>query len=162
MKSNMNAKTILLNLDTVLATVALGILIVITFLGVVMRYCLGAPLIWEEELQLALLVWVVFLGGRSAFLTGSHPAIDFIIDSFPANAQKVAGVVITVISVIVLLYVGYQGGRYTLMMLQNHRVTNISHIPYGIIYLPMPIGCALMCGQLIMESIKSFRKGQEA
>lgn len=161
MKKRLSAKSILLNLDTVLAAVALVLLILVTFIGVIMRYCLGAPLIWQEEVQLAMIVWVVFLGGRYAFLTGSHPAIDFIVDSFPAKARKVADIVITVVSVVVLAYVGYQGARYVGMMFQNHRVTNISHIPYGMIYLPMPIGCLLMCGQMIVDAIRKPNHQEE-
>ena len=74
-----------------------------------MRYCFGNPFVWQEEVQLALSVWVVFLGGRYAFVCGNHAAIDVIVEMFPEKIQKAISILIAIISVIVLAYVGYQG-----------------------------------------------------
>lgn len=152
---------LLRNLDLAIAMLALVALILITFVGVIMRYCLGSPLVWQEEAQLALIVWVVFLGGRYAFTTGSHPAIDMFVDMLPQKAQRVAEVLITLCAISILLYVAYQGGRYVLMMFDGNRVTSIAHLPYGILYLPLPVGCVLMSGQLAVNTWRGLRNGPQ-
>lgn len=53
-----------------------------------MRYCFGNPFVWQEEVQLALSVWVVFLGGRYAFVCGNHAAIDVIVEMFPEKYKS--------------------------------------------------------------------------
>ena len=50
----------LLNLDFVISGVAFLLLLAVTFVGVIMRYVFNDPLIWQEEAQLVLIVWVVY------------------------------------------------------------------------------------------------------
>ncbi len=136
------------NIDMILACIALVILIVVTFFGVIMRYCFGNPFIWQEEVQLALIIWVVFLGGRIAFIMGNHAAIDVIYEVFPQKLKRVATVLITVVSIIILTYVAYQGYQYLMQMYASNRVTNLLRIPYVWIYAPLPISCITMAIQM--------------
>lgn len=148
----------LCNLDLFAACAALVLLISVTFFGVIMRYCFGNPFVWQEEVQLALSVWVVFLGGRYAFVCGNHAAIDVIVEMFPEKIQKAISILIAIISVIVLAYVGYQGIRYIMQMVRYDRVTNILKIPYSLIYLPLPIGCASMAVQLCINTWRGLKE----
>lgn len=153
----------LCNLDLLAACVALVLLISVTFFGVIMRYCFGDPFVWQEEVQLALSVWVVFLGGRYAFVCGNHAAIDVIVEMFPEKVQKVVSVLIAVAAVVVLSYVGYQGIRYIMQMVRYHRVTNILKIPYSLIYIPLPVGCVTMAVQVCINTWRELTgKGEEA
>ena len=58
---------ILANLDVLIAGMALIALVAITFAGVIMRYIFSQPFIWLEEMQIALFLWVAFLGSSAAF-----------------------------------------------------------------------------------------------
>ena len=62
MKSDNKIGNLLRNADVLAACGALVLLVGVTFFGVIMRYCLGDPFVWQEEVQLALIIWVVFLG----------------------------------------------------------------------------------------------------
>lgn len=153
----------LCNLDLLAACVALVLLISVTFFGVIMRYCFGDPFVWQEEVQLALSVWVVFLGGRYAFVCGNHAAIDVIVEMFPEKVQKAVSILIAVAAVVVLSYVGYQGIRYIMQMVRYNRVTNILKIPYSLIYIPLPIGCVTMAVQVCINTWRDLTgKGEEA
>ena len=68
-KNKSSLTTILGNLDIVVAGAALIVLIVLTFAGVVMRYIVGQPFTWLEEVQLFCMVWIVFAAGGAAFRT---------------------------------------------------------------------------------------------
>lgn len=153
----------LCNLDLLAACVALVLLISVTFFGVIMRYCFGDPFVWQEEVQLALSVWVVFLGGRYAFVCGNHAAIDVIVEMFPEKMQKAVSILIAVAAVVVLSYVGYQGIRYIMQMVRYNRVTNILKIPYSLIYIPLPIGCVTMAVQVCINTCRELTgKGEKA
>lgn len=162
MKKENKSLGILFNLDTLIACVALVLLVGVTFFGVIMRYCLGDPFVWQEEVQLALIVWVVFLGGRYAFVCGNHAAIDVIVEMFPKKLQQAVSVLIAVAVVIILSYVGYQGIRYIMQMSRYHRVTNILKIPYSLIYLPLPIGCVTMAVQACLNTYRELTGKEDA
>lgn len=153
----------LCNLDLLAACVALVLLISVTFFGVIMRYCFGDPFVWQEEVQLALSVWVVFLGGRYAFVCGNHAAIDVIVETFPDKVQRAVSVLIAVAAVVILSYVGYQGIRYIMQLVRYSRVTNILKVPYSLIYMPLPIGCVTMAVQVCINTFRDLTgKGKAA
>ena len=64
-------------IDIGISVIALVLLIAVTFAGVIFRYVFSKPFSWQEEVQLALIIWVIFFGARYAFETFSHVAIDF-------------------------------------------------------------------------------------
>ena len=66
-KKENKASAILMNIDIVVASIILAILIVLTFLGVVWRYIFNAPFTWLEEVQTSCMVWIVFAGANPDF-----------------------------------------------------------------------------------------------
>lgn len=162
MKTGNRFLKVLCNLDVWIACAALTLLIGVTFFGVIMRYCFDNPFVWQEEAQLALIIWVVFLGGRYAFVCGNHAAIDVIVEMFPQKLQRVMSVLILIVSVIVLCYTGHQGIRYIMQMVRYNRVTNILKIPYSLIYMPLPIGCATMSVQMCINTYRELTGKEEA
>ncbi|MFR3754014.1 MAG: hypothetical protein ACLTW9_20315 [Enterocloster sp.] len=58
MKKDSKLFKILINLDIVIASIALVILVGCTFAGVIARYVVGKPFGWIEEIQAAFIVWV--------------------------------------------------------------------------------------------------------
>lgn len=131
MKENNN---IFKQIDTMISVIALIVLICITFIGVVFRYVLGTPFSWLEEVQLALIIWIVFCGGRYAFETNSHVAIDTIYDMFQIK-EKVLLMIIAVVVTVVLAFVCFYSIDYIKIMLQYSISTSILSIPCGVLYI---------------------------
>ena len=92
----------ILSLDLVISGIALIVLIILTFLGSLMRYIINKPIIWQEEVQIGLAIWVIFFGASAAFRYSNHIAIDMIVDMFPKNIQKIIEVLIAIITISVL------------------------------------------------------------
>ncbi|SMP40377.1 TRAP-type C4-dicarboxylate transport system, small permease component [Anoxynatronum buryatiense] len=143
----------LLNLDLVLTGATFLVLVTITFAGVIMRYFVNRPLVWLEEVQLMCFVWIVFFGAGAAFRTGSHVAIDMVVDRFPQQLRKITEILIYIAVIIVLCYFMVQGWSLVQQMGQTNRLTNIFKIPYTLIYAAFPIGCVLM---IINYSIATY------
>lgn len=134
----------LLGLDNWLAGSIFVVLVVITFLGVIMRYVFNDPFVWQEEVQLALFLAMIFLGAGAAFRSGAHVAIDVLTSRLPMKAQKVIEAVGAVIVVFVLAYFMVQGTRMAVGFAEHGRTTNLLDIPRALIYSVIPIGMALM------------------
>ena len=49
-------------IDIGISVIALVLLIAVTFAGVIFRYVFSKPFSWQEEVQLALIIWVIFFG----------------------------------------------------------------------------------------------------
>lgn len=135
---------LLCNLDIVVASVVLCILIALTILGVIMRYVVGQPLTWLEEVQLACMVWIVFAAGGAAFRTGNHVAIEMLVDQFPKKLQRVTAIFVSVVVVLVLGYLFYQSIGFIGMFLKSGRSTSMLKIPYALIYGIAPVSYVLM------------------
>ena len=126
MKKLMNA---LVKAETALASVILAALILCTFGGVITRYCFSKPFTWEEEFQLACMVWITFLAASVAFHTRSHVAIEILV----------------FLAVWVILgYFFFRSIDFITVIAGTSRKTPILKIPYAWIYGVAPVSVVLM------------------
>lgn len=137
------------DLDLYIACLALTGLISITVSGVFMRYFVGDPIKWLEEVQLWFIVWIVFLGAVATARKTGHIAIDAFVGLFPRRLRLAATVINNVVTIVVLAFFGFYAARHVLQMYTNWRITNLLHIPYCLIYCVVPISCLL----LILNSV---------
>ena len=148
---------ILKNLDIVLAGLILGILVVVTFSGVIMRYIFNAPFVWQQEVQLTCFLWLSYLGVGVAFLTGSHVAVDIFVDSFPEKIKEIIGTMAYVITCLVLIYFLLQCNQLLIQMYETKKMTSILHVPYCAVYAVVPIGCVLMIVDYTVVTIRHWK-----
>lgn len=143
MKKDSKLFRTIINLDILVASVALVILIACTFSGVIARYVVGRPFGWIEEVQAALIVWVVFGAGGAAFRTGNHAAIEIFYELFPKIGKKVLDALIGIVVLITLGFLCYTSISYMQLFVQTGRTTAVLHIPYVWIYAIVPVSCIL-------------------
>ncbi|GHS85720.1 hypothetical protein AGMMS49957_02420 [Synergistales bacterium] len=144
MKNKSAALNIIFNLDIVVASISLVLLIILTFGGVIMRYLVGRPLTWLEEVQLACMVWIVFAAGGAAFRTGNHVAIEMVVDAMPKKAQKIMEYLIGVVVVLVIGYLFIQSIGFVKLFISSGRSTSMLNIPYALIYGVAPVSYIIM------------------
>lgn len=162
MKTENKALKVLSELDMLVACIPLVILIVTTFVGVPMRYIVGQPFTWLEEVQSACLVWIVFASAGAAFRTGSHVAIEMIVERFPKSIQKVLQICIAVVVTVVVGYLFVQSIGYIQMFIRNGRSTPMLRIPYSAIYVICPVSFVLQIVSYIFVTIRDWSKIGEA
>lgn len=75
-------------LEENLIALILGLMTVITFANVIMRYIFQSSLIWGLETTLALFAWLVLIGMSYAVKINSHLGVDAIINILPPAARK--------------------------------------------------------------------------
>lgn len=141
-----------LNVDYLITGIALIILVAITFFGVIARYFLNAPFIWLQEVQIMLFVWVTYIGAGSAFRTGSHIAINYLVNRLPSKIRTIVELLISIIVIFVLGYFMLKGIGLVKQQLTINRTTNILDIPLAYIYSALPIGSFLMMLNYILTT----------
>ena len=150
----------ILNLDYIIAGIALIILVLVTFIGVIMRYFLGNPLIWGEEIQLLCFVWIVFFGAGAAFRTGSHVAIDVLVDLFPERVRKIVEIFGGIVVLFILIYLLNKSLPLIYQHILTSRTTNILKLTYSFVYSALPIGCVLMIINFVLKIYQSIKGGK--
>lgn len=157
MKKENKVLSILGNLDILVAAAVLAVLVVLTFLGVIWRYCLSQPFTWLEEVQLACMVWIVFAAGGAAFRTGNHVAIEMVVDLMPKKAQKVMEILIGIVVCVVLAYLFWQSIGFIQIFVKSGRATSMLKIPYWLIYGIAPVSFVLMIISYIWSAVTGVK-----
>lgn len=143
MKRKGNLVKVILNFDIMIASVALAALVGCTFAGVIARYVVGRPFGWIEEIQAALIVWVVFGAGGAAYRTGNHSAIELLFDGLPKPVQRIVKILVGMVVLAVLGFLCCTSINYIKLFIQTGRTTAVLNLPFTLIYAIVPISCVL-------------------
>jgi len=73
--------------------VILGLMTVITFANVVLRYVFNSSLIWGLELTSALFAWLVLFGMSYAVKVTAHLGVDAVINILPHRGRRILALV---------------------------------------------------------------------
>lgn len=79
--------------------ILLGLMTLITFVNVVLRYVFQSSLIWGLELTLALFAWLVLLGMSYAVKINAHLGVDAITNLLPPTGRRALALIAAALSV---------------------------------------------------------------
>ena len=74
--------------ETVIAVI-LGMMTLITFINVVLRYVFNDALIWGLEVTLILFAWLVLLGISYGFKVTAHLGVDALVNFLPGRGRRI-------------------------------------------------------------------------
>lgn len=80
--------------------VLMGLMVVITFVNVVLRYLFNASLIWGIEITAILFAWLVIFGISYAFKVTAHLGVDAVTAMLPARGQRVLALIAAAICIL--------------------------------------------------------------
>ena len=148
------------SLDIYAAVVVLIALILLTFVGVLRRYIFRSPIAWMEEMQMIMFLWVVFLAAGAAFRSGSHIAIEILVDSLPKKIGKFIERLDVVFQLIIVGYLTFQSCVYYMQFVETGKTTIFLHLPYTVAYIVLPVGCFLMLVSIVYAAVKDFKESK--
>ena len=134
-------ETVLLAVNRWVLILLMGAMSIIVFTSVGSRYITGDSIPWAEEVARHMMIWLTFLGCGLVLRSGGHIAIDNLQDAVSPRAGRwIRGLIVGLIATffLVLIYAGYFYVKRTMFQL-----TAATQIPFGYIYLAMPVGCVL-------------------
>lgn len=120
------------------------VLVVVTVMGTIMRYVLGSPLTWVEEIQLLLMVWMTFFGGCIAFEKRGNIAITLFVDRFPQKIQKGIEILVWLITAAILAVVMVLEYDRMLTLISTMQSSAVLRIPRFVNYGVVCFACLLM------------------
>ena len=88
--------------ETIIA-VLLGLMTLVTFINVVMRYGFNSQLIWGLELTLVLFAWLVLFGIAYGFKVVSHLGVDALINLLAPGPKRLMGILAATLCLIYAL-----------------------------------------------------------
>lgn len=127
----------------VMAT-CLGVMAVVVFLNVVLRYGFGGGVAASEELSRLLFIWVVFIGATLAYRSGEHMAFTGLVGLLRSRplALRVAAAVIRLLVLLACVLLARGAWQQVLVGLDSHSVV----LGYSTALQPLP---ALLCAVAI-------------
>ncbi|RCS57367.1 TRAP transporter small permease [Parvibium lacunae] len=139
---------LILELNRWLLILLLGAMSILIFTNVINRYITGAAIPWAEEVARHMMIWLTFLGCGLVLRFGGHIAIDNLQDALPTRIAQGLRIIVLLILLgffTALIYFGYVYVQRTML-----QTTAATEIPFGYIYMAMPIGCGLSIIHLLL------------
>lgn len=138
-----------------LAAIPLLVLVGIANYAVVMRYAVGQPVHWSEEVSGLLMIWIVMIGGIAAERDGQHLTISLLTDAMPRRARLLVNAIVGLTSVGVILYVAWIGLQLALSV--QFKVTSILRMSWLWIDIAIPVGAVGIAIYMLLDVIRGFR-----
>lgn len=136
-------------LDYVLsrASIAIMVLLVLTVsLQVFMRYIVGSPVTFTEELSRYLLIWVGMFAASYAYRQRMHLALDLLILKVNGSQKVALNVLIhSLILLFSLAVLVYGGGQLVYLSFELGQSSASLGISIGIVYLALPLSGVAIC-----------------
>ena len=140
------------------AGITIGLLGIITFANVVVRYLTNFSFAFTEEISIFLMVLVALLGGSSVMAKGGHLNIMFVADRLSPGRKRLVVCAANALSVLMFLLLAFYGGR---MAWDEYRFEVTSPglgIPTWYYTVWLPILSLVICGRAVGAMIRAWRR----
>jgi len=138
-------------LEDGLLTFGTGLLAVLLFANVLLRYVFRSPFAWMEEGVVAIFVWLVFIGVAACYRSHQHLRIDVLVRFLPHSLTLLVGTIAITINffiLILLVWVGYDYAHFV-----SGNVTPVLRISAAWIYVGLPLGMCLSMIHLVRQVV---------
>jgi TRAP-type C4-dicarboxylate transport system permease small subunit len=125
----------------------LCVMAILVFLNVVLRYLTNHSITWSDEVSRHLMIWLTFIGAGITLRHGGLTAVDNIqlaASERKARLMRIASAAIMFAFFLVMIWAGKMYVERTMF-----QTTPSTRIPFGYIYLAMPIGFTLLIVHLL-------------
>jgi TRAP-type C4-dicarboxylate transport system permease small subunit len=98
-----------LRIEEILAGIAIGVLGLITFANVVVRYLTNFSFAFTEEFSVFLMVFMALIGGSSVMAKQGHLNIMYVVDKLPPKARhwtRIGAIILTALTFLLLTVFG--------------------------------------------------------
>ena len=87
------------NIEETAIALILGLMTLLTFVAVVLRYIFNSQLIWSLEVILILFSWLVILGVSYSFKVTAHLGVDALTNALPSRGKFVCAVLASLVTI---------------------------------------------------------------
>lgn len=116
--------------------------VALAFVGVICRKGLNNSIVWSEEIIRYTFIWLFFLAMPEVTRTGGHLALDLLPMFLSDNAKRILFTVDEIVCIILDAFIIFYGIKISQLNMSQYSAS--LRIPYGWIYMAIPVGCTLM------------------
>ena len=124
-----------------LLIVMLGVMAIIIFANVTLRYTTSQSIEWAEEVARHLMIWLTFIGCGPVLRYGGHIAVENLQDALPRPVAVAVRAVIALLLLGFFVFFVWFGIDY--MDRTQYQQTPATQISFAYIYAALPVGAAL-------------------
>lgn len=129
-------------LEMVLASGAMCIAVLATFLNVMLRYFFNRPIYQAEEIATSMFVWLVFIGAGVCYGEKMHIGIDCLVNLFPAGLRRVIETITGGAMILITAVMTHMSALFTLRA--GAKLTAALRMPYSWIDAAAALGFFFM------------------
>lgn len=138
-----------------IATVVLGLMMLLTVADVFMRFFFNSPITGTTEITQLMMVIVVFLSLAWGGVTGSHVKVDLIVGRFGRKTRAIYDVVTLLLSLFIFAIITW---RSLLESMQIETTTSLIGVPHAPFYYILTLGFALLTLVIVTLIVEACRK----
>lgn len=148
------------NLEAIIGTVALTLMILLTCINICLRYFFNASSIALSEYSTLCMTWAVFLGAAEAYKRNQHFGMDFLSNHLPKKYRMILRQIIMIVLTVLFAYLTYHS---TVFAVTTTKRTAAIQLPYFWVDIPAAIGFLSMTVYSLIYLYQSFfEKGKFA
>jgi TRAP-type C4-dicarboxylate transport system permease small subunit len=147
-----------IRIEEALAGIILGVLALITFGNVVVRYLTNFSFAFTEEFSIFLMVIMTLLGSCSLMAKGGHLNVTYFVDKFPQRLKQASMMTAVVVTAFTFLLMSILGGW---MAWDEYRFEVTSPglgIPTWIYTVWLPLLCLAIFGRAFGVIIRMWKR----
>ena len=139
------------------AAYLLVVIIAITFYEVIMRYFLGSPTIWTNELSQHLFAIYMMLAGCYVLKHKAHITMDILSSHYSPRKKAIVDAVTCFLGFVFLGVLIWKGGETALSAIAKNEHSTSVWAPTVIpLKLSLPVGAALFALQYVADTIRNI------
>ncbi len=135
--------------------VLMALILILTFLTVITRYCFSYTPAYSEELARYMFVWIVFLSLPIVTRQGSNMAIEMLISRTRGMVLKTMLFFSGSCTIVFLLIMIFHG--FTLVTEVSYQTSPALDISMSYVYIVIPFGCAIMLLNVAQQFVTLLR-----
>jgi TRAP-type C4-dicarboxylate transport system permease small subunit len=130
--------------------------VALVFVQIIMRYVVGDPLSWSDELARYLFIWQIWIGVSYSARNRTHLRIMMLKQKMGKTAQNILELAVTAVGVGFASFIALQGFYLVMKVGQFGQKSSALQVSMVYPHLAVPVGCTLMAVRLIENTVKDF------
>lgn len=125
------------NLDEIMGMILMGFIVLLACANVFMRYVVGMPWGWVEEVTIFTFVWLIMFGAAAVVKVEGHCSIDVLTRKLPPALRRriaIFGNICVLATLGLMIWYGIE-----LSILATNKLTPILQIPYSYVDAAIPV-----------------------
>ena len=135
----------------------LGLMVVLVFGNVVLRYGFNSGIVFSEEVSRFLFVWMVFLGSVLMLRDNGHLGVHTLTKKLPLSGKKFCKFLSDFLTLCCCILLTVGGWKVVVLNMPN--IAPVSELPLGVVFVAVLI-CSVGMGILLLNSMYRLLTGK--